>query len=160
MDLTGFDPQNGNWGVSTLRGGAQVQPQTSRVRTCRLEPSLDKIAVGRVDLLKMDIEGAEELVLPTMQEGVHNHRYRRVLLELHPQAFEGREETAAALLQPFLTAGYRAWRIDHLRAAFRRAAYRLPRGPDEFLLPLKQGDVLGSWPHILLLAPGVDGWDA
>jgi hypothetical protein len=129
------------------------------VKTARLEPLLDGLGVGRVDLLKMDIEGAEALVLPTLAEGLSRHHYKAILLELHPQILEARGVRASELVAGVLSHGYGAWRVDHSPEAFRRAAYRLPSSPRDVLTRFDPLRPLDAWPHLLFLAPDVvPGW--
>ena len=156
LNLAGFADGACNWGLSRLTAGADPHAPNFRVRAGLLEKMLDREGVGRVDLLKMDIEGGEGPVLPTMRGGLARGRYRRILLELHPAALAEQGRDARALVELVLGFGYRAWRVDHSPAAFRRAAYRLPEGPAGFLEAFDPGRPLDRWPHLLLLAPGVE----
>jgi len=156
LNLTGFDPSSTNWGVSSLLGSGSANNLPSyRVPANRLDTILCRSGVDSVDLLKVDIEGAESLILPGMDQDFRRQRFKAVLLELHPGMIAGGEGAAKALLEPIFAAGYRAWRIDHSPAAFRRAAYRLPSTPAEFLTPFDSTLPLGSWSHLVLLAPDI-----
>lgn len=155
MNLAGFDSGAANSGISRLTERPDASVPNYSVATEQLETVLDAQMVGDVDLLKMDIEGAEALVLPTMREGLARARYKHILLELHPSALVERGASASELVEWVLSFGYRAWRLDHSQAAFRRAAYNLPRSPGEFLKPLDASAALDSWPHVLFIAPGV-----
>ena len=152
MNLAGFTNGGGNSGLSRLTDEPDSSAPNFNVPTRLLEDVLDEQGVGPVDLLKMDIEGGEGLVLPTLARGLSTGRYRHVLLELHPAAL-GRQD-AADLVEMILGYGYSARRIDHSREAFRRAAYRLPTSPESFLLPLDSSAALADWPHLLFCAPG------
>lgn len=156
VSLEGFAEEAGNWGLSRLTTNAGGEAPFFRVASARLETLLDAEGVGSVDLLKMDIEGAESVVLPTMAEGLRRGRYRRILLELHPAALAEAGQDAKALVSLLLDFGYRAWRLDHSPAAFRRAAYRLPSDPAEYLETFDAAWPLDPWPHLLFLAPGVE----
>ncbi|MET0626549.1 MAG: FkbM family methyltransferase [Pyrinomonadaceae bacterium] len=155
MNLAGFGRGVENSGVSRLTDEPDPSTPNFNVPTRLLETVLDEHGVGPVDLLKMDIEGGEGLVLPTLAGGLSSGRYRRILLELHPAALARRGQSAAGLVEMLLGYGYRGWRIDHSRAAFRRAAYRLPPSPESFLLPLDPAALTADWPHVLFCAPGV-----
>jgi FkbM family methyltransferase len=155
MILAGFDERQSNWGVSRLVTRSGTTSTEFRVETRLLESMLDHHGVFEVDLLKMDIEGAESLVLPTMSKGLLNARYKCILLELHPEALKEGGLLPWDLIHKLLGFGYRGWMIDHSNSAFRRAAYHLPASPSEFLAPVDDNTPLGNWPHILFLAPGV-----
>ena len=156
MTLASFDTETSNWGVSHLVAECDPQAPQFRVQSGLLETLLDRHGVSSVDMLKMDIEGAESFVLPTLQEGLISGRYKRVLLELHPRALEEAGVSPQSLLLLLLDCGYRGWTIDHSRSAFRRAAYSLPTSPAQFLMPIDPDRAVDEWPHALFLAPGVD----
>jgi FkbM family methyltransferase len=153
LTLAGHHPDGGNWGVSSLVAGGDGP--RFEVRGRPVDGVLDELGIERVELLKMDIEGAEDAALVGMADGLARGRYRRVLLELHP----GLHPRGAALLDDvaaaFVRAGYRGWSVDSSPAATRRAAYA--RGVDARALlgPLERsgGD---AWPHQLWAAPGVE----
>jgi FkbM family methyltransferase len=155
MNLAGFANDGGNSGLSRLTHEPDSSAPNFNVPARLLEGVLDEHGVGPVDLLKMDIEGGEGLVLPTLGRGLSTGRYRHILLELHPAALGQQGRAAASLVEGILGYGYRAWRIDHSREAFRRAAYSLPTSPESFLLPLDSSALLADWPHLLFCAPGV-----
>jgi FkbM family methyltransferase len=154
MNLVGFAGGGENSGLSRLTELPDSSALNFDVQTRLLEELLDERGVESVDLLKMDIEGGEGLVLPTLGGRLSSGRYRHILLELHPEALERQGHSAAALVAGLLEHGYRAWRIDHSREAFRRAAYRLPASPESFLRPLDPQAPLADWPHLLFSAPG------
>lgn len=151
VELSGHDPEGGNWGVSSIVanvGGAK----TFSVAARRIDGVLDERGIGRVDLLKMDIEGAEEMALAGMRDGLRAGRYRRVLVELHPTLAPAGAALPARVREAFEGAGYRGWSVASSSAATRRAAYR---GADARALlgPLDAG-AEDAWPHQLWAAPG------
>lgn len=154
MNLAGFAGIDENSGLSRLTDEPDSSVPNFNVPARLLEEILDERGVGAVDLIKMDIEGGEGRVLPTLAGGLSKGRYRHVLLELHPEALKRQGQSAAALVYELLGHGYHAWRIDHSREAFRRAAYRLPASPESFLRPLESTASLADWPHLLFSAPG------
>jgi len=150
LELAGHDPDAGNWGVSSLVG-----PRTGRTFTVRaraLDDVLDDAGMGRVDLLKMDIEGAEELALRGMRAGLARGRYRWVVLELHPALAPSGRELAARVHAAFAGAGYRGWSVASSIQATRRAAYGAADAR-ALLEPLGAG-ADDAWPHQLWAAPG------
>jgi len=115
----------------------------------------DALGVSTVHLLKMDIEGAEAFALSGMEKGLTAHRYRAVLLELHPNELAEHGKTAEEVCQRLWEAGYRGWRVRHTQADTRRAAYARRLRPEEVMVPAAPGQPFDEWPHVLWLAPGV-----
>jgi FkbM family methyltransferase len=156
MTLAGFEEEETtNWGVSHLIDAPDYEGPQFQVLTGLLEVLLDNQGVREIDMLKIDIEGAEALVLPTMSKGLSQARYKRILLELHPIALKERGVAPKSLIETLISHGYRGWSVDHSQAAFRRAAYQLPVSPTEFLAPIDLDSSLDAWPHMLFLAPGI-----
>jgi FkbM family methyltransferase len=173
--LDGFDAAGGNFGVSRLAGAdASSEPTTGkngnapgpsrfRVAAVRLDETLDACGLGAVDLLKMDIEGAECLALRGLGAGLRSGRVRRLLLELHPAGIAALGGTVEATVEPLLAAGFHGWVVDHSAATTRRLAYtRRDAIGDAALATLRPLDVsrlsgagLDAWPHVLWHAPGV-----
>ncbi len=104
----------------------------------------------------MDIEGAEELALRGMSAGLMRHRYRSILLELHPEALAERGRNSHDIIELLAGRGYRGWLIDHSPSVFRQAAYARTPKPKSFLQPFDPEADLQMWPHILWLAPGLN----
>jgi FkbM family methyltransferase len=150
-----FDERGENSGLSHLTD--RPGESTLTVATGTVDDLLDEAGIGEVDLLKMDIEGAEDLALRGMAGGLGRHRYRRILLEVHPELLRQKGRTTADALAPLRAAGYRGWSIDHSPAATRRLSYaRKIRGAD-LLQPLTDETLEQHWPHGLWVAPGVGG---
>ncbi len=147
-----FDEQGGNWGVSRAAQGSEVPDfETEAVA---LDALLDDRRADRIDLVKIDIEGAEGEAIRGMAAGLERRRYRYVLVECHPVELERMGVSVEQCLAPFRRAGYRGWHIDHSAAMHRRAAAgAVPLA--ELLAPIDDG-VLASdpWPHLLWAAPG------
>ena len=150
--FVGFDERDGNWGVSRAAHDAEAADFESP--TIAIDAFLDECSVGRVDLIKIDIEGAEGDAIRGMTDGLARHRYRYALVECHPRELARLGTSLAACLSPFRTAGYRGWHIDHSPEMHRRAASgAVPVA--ELLAPIDDR-VLASddWPHLLWVAPG------
>jgi FkbM family methyltransferase len=150
--FVGFDEGGGNWGVSRAAHGSDAADFESQ--TVVIDTFLDECNAGRVDLIKIDIEGAEGDAIRGMAEGLERHRYRYALVECHPAELARIGTSVAECLAPFRTAGYRGWHIDHSPEMHRRAA--LGAVPAAALLAPIDERVLGSddWPHLLWVAPG------
>jgi FkbM family methyltransferase len=150
--FVGFDEQGGNSGLS--RAARQSEKADFECETAALDALLDARGVGRVDLVKIDIEGAEIDAIRGMADGLGRHRYRHVLLECHPAELAALGATLDQCLQPFVRAGYRGWHIDHSLEMHRRAAVaEIPS--HELLSPIEPAKLSADpWPHLLWVAPG------
>jgi FkbM family methyltransferase len=106
----------------------------------------------RVDVVKIDVEGAEPDVLNGMHTGMGERRYAAIVLELHPGLLRGGGIDPAACVEVLASHGYRGWTIDLSAHAYRMAAD--PRaGIERLLRPLGDWPTM-TWPHLLWLAPG------
>lgn len=74
----------------------------------RLDPPLDR----PVDLVKMDIQGAEPLALAGMAGLLREHPPRRMLVEFWPQGLVQMGNDPAAMVDTLRAAGYRVIRLD------------------------------------------------
>ena len=110
--------------------------RTSSRRPSALDALLDERQADRVDLVKIDIEGAEAEAIRGMAAGLERHRYRYVLLECHPVELARLGASVEQCLAPFRRAGYRGWHIDHSAAMHRRAAGAAVSRRRELLAPI------------------------
>jgi FkbM family methyltransferase len=142
--LTGFDPGSLNRGVSRLGDEAGGGPLFDI--DC---VTIDGLTGGLpcVDLVKIDVEGSEDLVLDGMRDGLASGRYRAIVLELHPVRLHARGRDPNACLARLSDAGYAGQTIDVSPSTYRRA--RDPRAPiDALLRPLDRWRD-SVWPHLL-----------
>ena len=154
LTLNGYDEMSSNWGLSSIvTNGANVA-SVFLVTACPVDALLDEQEVDCVDLLKMDIEGAEEIALRGMSKGLARHRYKRILLEAHPDLLAKQKRTTGDVLNLLIEAGYQGWVIDHSSQAIRRAAYARTLNPADYLRRLDSASCFDAWPHFLWLAPG------
>lgn len=156
LTLAGYDERNGNWGLSKLIDRPALGSTTFQVASQRLDAVLDEHRIDEVDLLKMDIEGAEDLALRGMSVGLARHRHRRILLEVHPTILAERGRTARDVLELLTENGYVGWWIDHSLVGTRRVAYTRSPDPRHLLRPLCAAGPLDAWPHMLWLSPGLE----
>ncbi len=157
LTLAGHDESSENWGVSKLVEHPTANTKTFDVVTTRLDDVMDDCGISTVDLLKMDIEGAEELALKGMSLGLARHHYQRLLLEVHPSLLAERGRTVQDALELLIHHGYKGWWIDFSPAATRRAAYANSIKLKDYLRPITDFDgVPDAWAHTLWLAPGIE----
>lgn len=121
LTLIGYEHDAANRGVSRLRAAIDEGPDAPRfeVRATTIDALTSSSAA--VDLVKIDVEGAEDLVLRGMQNGLRARRYRAILLELHPAMLSARGLDPGSCVRVLLDFGYRGWTIDGSPAAYRRA---------------------------------------
>ncbi len=133
------DDGNPNAGLSYLAPEGQTTIEVSTIAIDSL------VAPGGplVDLVKIDVEGAECEVLQGMTAGLQHRLYRRIMLEWHPQRLAAAD--LAWGVELLRSSGYSAWAIDHTHEGSRDAAYR-----GRIHATANPPAVEGAWPHWLL----------
>jgi FkbM family methyltransferase len=144
------DERDRNWGL------ARIAPDAAGGRAVSVPAeSLDGMQLGQVDLLKVDIEGAEIFALRGMREGLERGLYRRILLELHAEQLASFGSSGAEVAAILGGAGYTALTVEHSAAATRRASYSRNLRPGDLLRPFDPAAPLDAWAHQLWSAPGM-----
>ena len=156
LTLAGYNESDGNFGISRVVSGGQEMPGTFQVAARSLDALFDELGVRDIDLLKMDIEGAEGFALPGSAKSLANRGIHRLLLELHPARLAEHGHSAQDIIQHLLGVGYRAWTVDHSHAGSRRAVYARRLNPRTLLRPLNTHASLDDWPHLLWTMPGME----
>lgn len=150
--FVGFDEQGGNWGVSRAARASDV-PEFE-CQSVALDAILDDRALDRVDLVKIDIEGAEGDAIRGMTAGLERRRYRYAIVECHPAELGRLGTSIGEVLAPFRASGYGGWRIDHSAEMHRRASSGAVATAD-LLAPIDDRALASDpWPHVLWVAPG------
>ena len=151
VTLLGYSDDEENRGVTRIAAGdGRAAPDAARqfdVDAVTIDGLMPPIR--EVDLVKIDVEGAEDLVLEGMREGLSQHRYRAILLELHPTLLEARGVNPESCVRVLQQHGYRGWAIDASEAAYRRAMDP-GRSSEALLQPLDEWR-RSAWPHLLWL---------
>jgi FkbM family methyltransferase len=146
LSLVGYDEGQANRGVSRVAG-----PSAPGLRFDVRATSVDLLtaACPEVDLVKIDVEGAEDAVLAGMRDGLSARRYRALVLELHPDLLRAKGVDPASCVATLRDLGYGGWTIDLGPDAYRRA---LNPAVDvgSLLLPLDRWRET-PWPHLLWL---------
>jgi FkbM family methyltransferase len=153
LTLAGFNESEGNFGLSHVVAHESSQANLFDIPARPLDEILAETGVNVVDLLKMDIEGAEWMAIEGLHESLIHHRVGRILLELHPEQLAKHGRSAADLIEQLRRFGYVGWKIDHSPRSNRRAAYRKQISLREILRPLEPETNLDSWPHLLWELP-------
>ena len=156
LQLLGYDPAEGNFGISQLATSEVDHERAFRVEGRDLDGLLEERGIQQIDVMKMDIEGAEVLALPGLRRMLETGRVHRLLLELHPAGLADRGTRPEAVLEGLVAHGYRAWSVDHSRATSRRVAYGRVARIDDLLQPAGPAALNSAWPHLLLRAPNLE----
>jgi FkbM family methyltransferase len=149
VTLIGYPDEAENRGVSRI-AGTETSTHGFEVR----RTSIDALTASerRVDLVKIDVEGAEVDVLAGMRNGLAATRYASILLELHPALLREHARDPASCIEALLEYGYRGWSVDLTPRAYRSALVRTT-AIEELLMPVNEWRHT-AWPHQLWLAPG------
>jgi FkbM family methyltransferase len=142
---------DGNSGLSRL--ACAHEPGDFDSPTEAVDHLVDRLGADVVDLVKIDVEGAEARVLRGMADRLRRARYRFVLLECHPQAANANGTTLDDCIAILRDGGYQGWHIDHSPAMHRRSAAG-PVAMGDMLTPCRGGVGAHRWPHLLWAAPG------
>jgi FkbM family methyltransferase len=146
VSLVGYDEGDTNRGVSRI-AGPSAPGRRFDVRSTSVD--LLTAATPRVDIVKIDVEGAEDAVLDGMRDGLSARRYRALVVELHPDILRANGIDPAACLSRVGGHGYRGWTIDLGPDAYRRAIDPAV-AVESLLLPLDRWRDT-PWPHLLWL---------
>jgi FkbM family methyltransferase len=147
-----FSDMHANFGVALAKESAAGARYAIPSRP--LDDVLDEVHVDRVDLMKMDIEGAEWRALGGLRRRLESGRVLRIILELHPAYLAEQGVSPATVITRLKRARFEAWRIAHSPETHRRAAVG---GQDVswLLSPLRDDEPLGDWPHVLFVRSGL-----
>jgi FkbM family methyltransferase len=138
---------SGNYGLTSTTTVLEAGQQFD-VPARALDAALDEAGINRVDVLKMDIEGAEAPALAGLERRLHEGRVRRILLELHPQHLRDQGSSVDEVVDRLRGHSYHLWTIDHSPSTSRRVGTGW-MDPRAALQPLTDTTNLGPWPHLL-----------
>jgi FkbM family methyltransferase len=159
LSLRSYGPESdgsANFGVALAdaltEGGVRFE-----VRARPLDAILDEAGAGTINVLKMDIEGAEGRALTGLGKRLAAGAIDRIILELHPWHLRSHGTSAGAIVGALQSHGYDAWQIDHSPAIHRKAAATVVSA-NSLLTPLAGTNGLNdaaSWPHLLFARRGL-----
>lgn len=106
-------PAGGNEGLGHLRSAdTPDNPRETavEVETLTMDAFVERENISRLDFVKMDVEGAEALVLSGAEKSLRRFR-PLMLIEINPEALAGFGVSADWLLEKIRSLGYQAHRI-------------------------------------------------
>ena len=156
LTLVGYAEDGGNYGISRIIADNSEDENVFQVSSDSLDRILHQHGLLSIDLMKMDIEGAEVFALAGLAESLAKRKVKRLLLELHPVQLAEHGSTMAAVIQMLHDVGYSAWTIDHSPTTTRQTSYKREINIKALLRPYNASEPHDSWPHHLWLAPDVE----
>lgn len=156
LTLQGYDETGENFGLSRLVQTPAAGANVFQVATRALDDVLDEHGVHEIDLLKMDVEGAENSALAGLGRYLSEGKIARLLLELHPVQLAEAGVSPSHVVEQLTASGYRVWTIDHSPDATRRAAYARDLAAARLIRPHDDSHALDAWPHLLCVREGLD----
>lgn len=102
------------------------QATASQIQLRRAEDVLAETGVEGIDFCKIDVEGAELLVLDGLGRYLRDGRIGAMLIEINPMKLEQAGGSAAALYDRLVASGFHVYDV-------RRPAVRLASAPDRFM---------------------------
>ena len=152
--LAGYRESGGNFGVSRVIANQPFEDACFQVLSDSLDSVLDEQGIDSVDLMKMDIEGAEALAVKGMSKSLAKKKIKHLLLELHPQQLLDQGSCADAAVEILRAVDYTGFTINHSAPVTRRWAYGQELNLWSLLRPFDPAEDLDAWPHQLWIAPG------
>jgi FkbM family methyltransferase len=156
--LLGYDEALSNFGMSRIVSETRspLPIPILNVAVSPLDVLFDELDLKIIDLLKMDIEGAEGTALQGLERSLSTLRIHRLILELHPEQLAEHQQTPQDIIRQLSNLGYRAWTIDHSVEGTRRAAYAKRVDTRALLRRFSGLEVLDRWPHLLWSMPHLE----
>lgn len=118
---------DGNLGMHTL--GIRKGEKAINVRTVRLDTCFRKS--GRIDFIKMDIQGAEGLALKGMEEILQRNKQIKLIMEYSQTEYEGTGD-AKECLRILIKYGFKIFEIDRWQKNVLRRKLRRITDIDRF----------------------------
>lgn len=94
------------------RGSASAERIT--VKTDTIDHALERFGSPAIDLMKIDIEGAEPIALRGMKETIARSPAMTIFAEAYPKCLERLGTPAAEYLRQLTTLGFKLWEINEI----------------------------------------------
>jgi FkbM family methyltransferase len=100
-------------GRNSLAQNTITNAEPIKITTKTLDQLRNENDLASIDLLQIDVEGAEVLVIQGASECLMEHRIRMILIEWHPQQVKNEFQTdPVELLEKITRHGYNVFRLD------------------------------------------------
>lgn len=105
-----YPPENPNHISCSVVPNERTKEKAYKVQMKRLSSILEEKSIVEIDLLKLDIEGAEYDVIPDMvRQGI---QVKQLLLEIHPDLFPDDRKKTKNLIRLLNDAGYKIFGVS------------------------------------------------
>ncbi|MFZ4715733.1 MAG: FkbM family methyltransferase [Bacteriovoracaceae bacterium] len=108
------DEQNASWSRIDFNdapeSGVPLNAKKVKVKCISLDEYLAEKSIDQVDVLKIDIEGAEGYAIEGMKNSLKNKVFKTILVEFHNWALPP-QHSVPILIKTFLDNGYKAFRL-------------------------------------------------
>ena len=134
--------------VCSTRAAGGSPRREYEVTASPIDDVLDRAGIEQVDLLKMDIEGAEGRAFAGLQRALADRRIKFLILEMHPNIFGIKarpREQSSPIFEAMDIALGRSITPRRLTGASPQDEMDIT----SVLTPLGETRDLGSWPHLL-----------
>jgi len=116
---TALDQGHSGWAAVAADG-------TIAIDGVPLDDEVEALALGRIDVLKMDVEGHEAEALKGMRECLKHHRITHAFIEIHPALLTAPD--LESVVSAFRDNGYRGYLLLESPANARTASRRIRDG--------------------------------
>lgn len=106
-----FPPENAGHVSCSVVPNKETEDKAFKVQMKRLSTILEETGISDVDLLKIDIEGAEYEVVPDLLDS--GILVKQLQLEIHPDLFHDGRKKTKALINQLNTAGFSIFGVSN-----------------------------------------------
>lgn len=141
---------------SQIKLDSSVAGEEIEVPSISIDEYCEENNIPSVDLIKMDIEGAEGIAVDGMRLGLKKKKYKTVLIELHPSQLQKSSHSPESIAEVFINNGYKGYQFNstfnnkNLTDAT-QGFYNL-KWDNSYLSPLNLNKPFTSeWEHVLFV---------
>ena len=139
----GKDGSRVNEGLASLYPSEMRSKKLEPARIERLDEVFEDLGIDRVDLIKIDTEGAELNVLRGAVETIRRFR-PRIIVEINQAALASAGSSAEGLMELLRSLGYELELIGDKGATLRLAEHEVPDLCDILATPTDGGNAVGG----------------